>query len=241
MSQVLIRAGILCALAVTSSSMKAALVVDGSIFEVLNSSGTRIGSTVDHWRFKVNSPGVVTIDVLSWEVDFQDWDSDLNYLEVFDVNGDGEIAFFDSVIWLFNDDGVLDAGDAIATNDDSGSTFGDGSIITYDSYLSLNLAAGNYVLAIGAFSLDVNEAIAGLNNSTQFPWTANGVSNPTPNIDHGDYRITWTGDLAITGSPHASIPESSSLLCCGIVALGLLVRTCSRKRLAIGFPLVSNR
>ncbi|MBX3433157.1 MAG: DVUA0089 family protein [Pirellulales bacterium] len=241
MSQVLIRTGILCALAVASSSLKAALVVDGSIFQVLNSSGTRIGSTVDHWYFKVNSPGVVTIDVLSWEIDYQDWDSDSNVLEVFDVNGDGEIAFFDSVIWLFNDDGVLDSGDAITFNDDSSSTFGDGSIITYDSYLSLNLAAGNYVLAIGAFSLDVSEAVAGFNNSTSFPWTADGVSNPTQNIDHGDYRITWTGDLTITGSPYASIPESSSLLCCGIVALGLLVRTCSRKRLAIGLPFGSDR
>ncbi len=192
---------------------RAATIVSGNIHEVLDGDGNDIGSTVDYWHFTVNSAGIVTIDVLSWEVDWEDVNGNGDSLETIDVNGDGEIAFVDPYIYLFKDDGSLDAGDFVAVNDDSALTLGDGSIYDYDSYLSRLLLPGNYVLAIGAFDLDLSEAIAGFNDETFYPTT----NDPTINdglgtfieTDHGDYRITFDGDLTVTD---AQVPEPASLL-----------------------------
>ena len=102
-------------------------VVNGSILHLggpavgtPNSFNGDIISSIDHIRFTVNTSGVISIDLLSWELD----DSGFGQ----DVNGDGEIAFLDPYIYLFNDDGFLDQSDLINSNDDSGRTFGDGSI-----------------------------------------------------------------------------------------------------------------
>ena len=189
------------------SSAMGDAVVNGQIDWV---GGTPVGdpangstiSTIERIYFRVNTGGVIEIDTLSWETDGS-W---------VDVNGDGEDVFFDPYIYLFNDDGSLDAGDLIDANDDSDDTFGDGSITVLDSYLSLNLAAGDYVLTIGSYFHDVNEAITGINE---------GFGPVDSNLlvtDHGDYRATFTGDVSI-------VPEPSSLMALlGVGGLAILRR-----------------
>ena len=88
-----------------ASLSSAAASLEGNIRALHDQAGARIGSTVDHWTFTARSTGLVAIDVLSWEAPAG---------IATDLNGDGEIAFFDSVIYLFRDDGVLDASDFVA-------------------------------------------------------------------------------------------------------------------------------
>jgi hypothetical protein len=195
-----------------------ATVVNGTIHEILDNAGARVGSTVDHWKFTVLSAGTVTIDTLSWESDEEGRVTADGIDEPVDVNGDGEIAFLDTYIYLFRDDGSLNAGDLIGLNDDSSSTYSDGSIEDLDAFLSSSLAAGDYLLAIGAFHLTTSEAIAGSNADTTYPVTCRDPSggcfrSPT---DHGDYRITFTGDLTVR---NGQIPEPATL---GLLGAGLL-------------------
>ncbi len=201
-------------MSVFSMNSYASIVTDGTLYRV----GT--GSSVDHWGFST-SGGTTTIDTLSMEWDFSG--------PIVDVNGDGEIAFFDPYIHLFADDGSLDAGDLIASNDDSGSTFGDGSIFGYDSFLSLNLTAGNYILAIGAFNLSVSEAITQINDPNSYPVTcAEGVGSTSCSFeshDHGDYQITWSDNVTITSNPGTGTgvpaPAPIALFGLALVMLGL--------------------
>ena len=62
-----------------------------NLFKVLGPTGARIGTTIDRWYITVG-PGALSYDVLSWEVNFSG--------NPVDVNGDGEIAFFDAKIML---------------------------------------------------------------------------------------------------------------------------------------------
>ena len=214
----------LCAV-LAATNYAFAFVTSGTIYEVQDEFGSDIGSTVDHWYFTVNSAGIVVIDTLSWEVDSEDFDFDSDYNETIDVNGDGEIAFIDVYIYLFSDDGSLDVDDLLYSNDDSFNTFGDGSIHGYDSYLSVFLNPGDYILAIGAFYLDTNEAVAGFNEQS-YPLSADGLGNYIF-IDHGDYQITWTGDLTITRGP---IPEPGSAVLAAIAVVGLSAARRRRRR-----------
>ncbi|MBL8746068.1 MAG: DVUA0089 family protein [Phycisphaerae bacterium] len=175
-------------------------MVDGTI---LRTDGAPVGapwgslasSTIDKIFFRVNTAGTITMDVLSWE-----WNYTTN-MRV-DVNGDGEFAFLDPEIRLFRDDGSLDAGDHLGSNDDSSSTFADGSVDRIDSFMSMALPVGDYILCIGAHSssFTIANAIAGMNPAAMTPATTNGTLAFTIN-DHGDYRVTFTGDVSIIPAP----------------------------------------
>lgn len=172
----------------TAGPASAALVVDGTI-EWLG--GNAIGNSifngytnteVDYIPFSVPKTGsLVEIDVLSYE--FND-----NTFEEQDVNGDGEIAYIDPIIYVFEDDGSLDDDDwTFQASQFSFNTFGDGSINFLDPYLRLEgiLEMGNYLLAIGDGDLDLAGAVAGINTQSYGPIGPNDTV-----VAAGDYRVT---------------------------------------------------
>lgn len=216
-------------------SAQASFITSGNIYQVDG------GSSVDYWGFSVTTAGTVTFDILSWEAGPVLDDSPITNLAK-DLNLDGEIAFLDTHIRLFADNGSLDAVDAIADNDDAewvlGSgyshSFTDGSDFHYDSFLSLTLDAGDYILAIGAYNLAMEEAIAGLNDGPLFQSTClGGIGEECAELranDHGDYQITWSDNVAISRDPGTAqrVPEPSALLLLGLGMLGLSLSTKSK-------------
>ena len=192
---------------ILSSSSFAAIIYKGTIYWV---NGEPIGNythdvtatTVDQIYFTVNSPGDIEIDILSCE------ETSLGSFE--DINGDGEIAWIDPYIYLFHDDGFVDPSDFIAENDDSLHTFADGSFSAYDSFLSLHLDAGDYVLAVGDYDLSLLAAVVGIISSESYgPYTSDWVV-----ADHGDYQVTFRGDITLTTPVLSSIWLFGSGLIC---------------------------
>lgn len=163
-----------------------------------------MSSTVDHIAFTVNTAGYITFDALSWEYDFD------NGLLV-DVNGDGEYAFIDPLIRLFRDDGDLTADDELGANDDSSDTLSDGSVSSLDSFLGLDLEVGNYILTVGGYYYDIDDAIAGMNPSGSYPVTADENGDLFAS-DHGDYRVTFTGDVTVVPAPGAGALFAAGLI-----------------------------
>ncbi|WP_281018759.1 FecR domain-containing protein [Minwuia sp. IMCC3077] len=111
----------------------------------------------------------------------------------------------DPEIFLFNDDGSLDAEDFLASDDDDGlpaGSFSNAIINTGDEIG--NLPAGDYVLAVSDFSLDLDEAVAGINDE--------GGS-----LSEGDIAVTFqvtTGTIQVTtgGSAAVGIDPGNDLL-----------------------------
>jgi len=180
----------------------AALGTQGAWFLGADNS---VETTVDRHDFRVNSAGIVSFDILSWEADPAGGTPTLTSAPV-DVNGDGEIAFFDAMIRVY--DAATNA--LIATNDDSASTFGDGSIYNRDSFLSVALAAGDYFLAVGSFDLSAGEGLAATAFGTG-PMTWDGRQYVV--ADHGDYQLTITGDVRV-------VPEPSTLALAALALAG---------------------
>ena len=211
------------AVCVLISRANADLIYDGTIYRTgggavgIPYNSANVETTVDHIYFTVNTSGTIEIDLLSWELD-QPYTTPVVPT---DLNGDGEIAYLDTYIYLFNDDGSLDAADYIASNDDdsSFSSHPDGSINHYDSYISEWLSAGDYILAVGTYELEIGQAIAGHNPESRGPATN---LEPYPSVatvyDHGDYRVTFRGDV---------IPEPATILLLSLGSLAL-----NRKRRA---------
>lgn len=147
--------------------------------------------TVDYIPFSV---GVVPADVarrITFDVRSVEAVADGDWFGV-DLNEDGEIAFIDSYIYVFAAGAARGSlGDLMGVNDDGNEAgFGDGSLDGFDSYLELDLFAGNYVLAISTHSMSEEEARAGVNMTDHGPYTL--ATNPAAdwsNFDHGDYSI----------------------------------------------------
>ncbi|MBL0921599.1 MAG: DVUA0089 family protein [Phycisphaerales bacterium] len=144
-------------------------------------------STVDRWTVTVDAAGVYFFNALSWELD---WSTNT----AVDVNGDGEIAFIDTYLRLFRDDGDLTPDDQVGKNDDRffhAPADADGSIYGYDSYLSLFLAPGDYILAVGAYHMSIPDVMLGLDVDNNFyPVTWSDDLQEFLPSDHGDYRVT---------------------------------------------------
>lgn len=90
----------------------------------------RMGAT----RF-ATAGGTVTLDVLGRGFD----------------QGPNRRGLSDPYLYLFSDDGDVGLDDFIALNDDSRSTYGDGSVHRYDSFLSVTLRTGRYVAFVGGY------------------------------------------------------------------------------------------
>lgn len=192
------------------SSVSADQIITGTLYETQQN----YGNTVDHWLITVNTPGTVLIDVLSYEntVDVTEQDGTVGGLgSNVDVNGDDEYAYFDSLIYLGQYTGTEIV--MVGCNDDDGLAQGtaDGSVVLediLDSYLSLSLSVGNYLLMVGTWN-----DTTGLDDCTQQGFDAflTGVveEGPYPTIfgeggvanNHGDYQVTITGDISASFAP----------------------------------------
>jgi len=224
MRKILLVMAVLVLVGGAAGTARAGAVYNGSIYRL---DGEPAGnpawfnttvSTVDYLYFTVNSDDHITIDLLSVEFDW-------NTFNVFDVNGDGEIAFIDPYIYLFHDDGDLDGSDFIAGNDDYSGPEGaaDGSISALDSYLSLPLAAGNYILSVGTHYLGL-VAPTEINDASWGPYTAYDGDYNWYVHGHGDYRVTWTGDVTLAdggddGPSPVPAPPAVWLLAFGLISL----------------------
>ena len=173
----------------------------------IQNPGTNIIS-VDYWHFDVSMVGTVTIDVLSHGV----------------LGGDGldggTTSGLDPYIWLFAFDAAGDQGMLGATqglNDDTFLTSlgqADGSISGLDSYLSVDLGIGSYVLALSDWSFSQSEARSGINYDGGFAGS------------FGDYQITFTG-IDVAPVP---LPAALPLMLAGMGALGFVGRRRSNKK-----------
>lgn len=195
----------------------AGFIYDGQIQSLSDTDQNRIGSSVSYLWFNVNTAGTISFDLLSWEADDLGIITDDGLDEPYDVNGNGRISFFDTAIHLFMDDGAVDEADYLAGNDDdlTGAGVSDGSISDFDSYLSLYLDVGRYMLAISTSFFDLDEALAGFNNETFFPASCDPLSTSYCDLvdsDSGDFRLTVTGDVTQVPEPYSAIILLSGLL-----------------------------
>jgi hypothetical protein len=130
-----------------------------------------------------------------------------------DLNGDGLITGFDNFMVLF--DGTT----ALAANDDSSSTFADGSVHTYDSTIDWTFAnAGTYMITLGQLSYSDAEGVQGY-DVNRFYTAYDGNEN------FGAWRLTMTatgGDLSDVREVgvDADVPEPASLALLGVGIAG---------------------
>lgn len=197
----------------TMASASAALVFEGTISDP--------PTAVDWIYFSVDTPGQVTIDVLAREQVGPVYVGSQN--EEIDHNGDGEITLLDAHIILFaNPVGGPTLADYIDENDDCnpttpqpGAGADDGSTSPYDSFLQLNLAAGEYALALGSYELTSQDAIDGFNDDALYDLRYGG-----------DYRVTITGAYEGPGQDPV-IPEPATM---ALIGLGLTGLAAGRRR-----------
>ncbi|RLN80585.1 hypothetical protein BBJ28_00000185 [Nothophytophthora sp. Chile5] len=159
-----------------SSNSAQKTVVDGTI------TSTATLTSVDYVDFTLSSAAGVELDILSME-EVQSGGT----TRFVDVNGDCNAGYLDSSIVLFSLNSLTGEMTTIALNDNAaaGSGTADGSLSSADSYMNLQLAAGDYRLAVSASGLTAALAINKKMSVSSSVRVCNvGVSN------YGNYRLT---------------------------------------------------
>jgi len=142
---------------------------------ILNHSGT-IGASnttdsVDYFRFSNDIESRVRIETFS--------------------------SSFDTVLWLFVDDGSLGLDNIIAGDDDSGSN-SVSNLGFKNSLLDIVLGPGDYITAVADFLFTAEEAVSGINDSSEF------------NTGTGPYDLVVDGvSLIAQGGNSPVIPDSA--------------------------------
>lgn len=140
-----------------------------------------------------------------------------------DLNGDGYITGFDNYMNLFSGSTLLTA------NDDSGATYGDGSVHSFDSTISYTFAsAGTYMITLGQLSYLQAEALLGYDQNRLFSdYTGH-------NSTFGAWRLAMTerdgalsNVIALDDSQSATVPEPATI---ALMGLGLAGFNFSRRR-----------
>lgn len=156
------------------------------------------GTEVDHWSFSVTNSGTFIFDVLARESgnDFFSNGVDNDQL--------------DSYIYLF----VNDANGALIGKNDDGERGSDGSVHGHDSFMTVNLAIGTYLFAIGDYSLSESEARNGLN-----------ADNAGSLVGRYSVSISSTDGLTKVNS----VPEPSTFAIFALGIMGLASRRFKKK------------
>jgi len=220
MFKVLLNVIIAIMIITVSGAIAGTTVVQDTINEINTQYSYRYGkvqgyaTNVDYWYLSVDTTRTVSIDILSWYHDFDD---------------DGFSYCFDSVIYLFADDGELSSDDLIIENDDAsgGNGFFDGSTDTKDSYWNGTLEEGNYILSISDYHFYLEDAIDGVNNYGYAPIKVDLSDESTTwesdegnlgAITYADYQITFEGFDRVSSSP-VPVPNTCILLGAGFLGL----------------------
>ncbi|KAJ8558770.1 hypothetical protein ON010_g8681 [Phytophthora cinnamomi] len=171
--------------------------VDGTI------TSTATFTSVDYVDFTLSSDAVVEMDILSMEET-----SGGGYV---DVNGDCNAGYLDSSIVLFSVNPATGAMTALAVNDNAPNGYGtaDGSISSADSYLYLQLTAGNYRLAVSASGLTPKQAA-----NKQMPLSPKVRVCDKGTSNYGSYRLT----ISTSASVKVSSPGSYIGSQCNVVS-----------------------
>ncbi len=148
--------------------VSAAVVDSGAI--TLNGNTT---TSVDYWNF-THTGGELTVDTLTeMNNNGNPWVQDGSGVYN-DLNGDGVQTSLDVMVRVYelNTDGSRGA--LVGTNDDSNNPGADGSLWNRDSYLSLDLASGEYQLVVGAWNLSEADVNSGANDIDNANWHYEG-------------------------------------------------------------------
>jgi len=145
------------------------LVVEQDI-NWLNNGARDVGYGIDAIPFTVLAASTVIIDVLS---------------------AGAYTPALDAQIYLAPDDGTIDSMDLMYTNDD-GEPGTDGSTQELDSYLSVELEPGDYVVFISGCCFSAEEALVGYRLVTG----NDPLAALAPGAVNGSYRVTITGQVA---------------------------------------------
>ncbi len=111
---------------------------------------------------------------------------------------------FDTYLFLFSSS--VSFANFLESNDDGGSG--------YNSFIDRNLGLGRYVAAIGAYNLDLGEAVSGVNQGTSFSWSDGS----------GPYNLRISSYNGIAVARAVSEPGTIGLLGAGLIALAFVRR-----------------
>jgi len=171
-----------------ASPAAASITIDGTLVQSSSNSGGDYGSiafsigptSVDTWDISVLTGGIITFDILSYEV--------------FD-------AWFNSYLYLFANDGnPLSAENYIAFNGNIDDYVEDlnGSVRSEDSFLEIFLEPGEYTISVSTNLATIEDVSMGVVASG---FILDGGGNGLPTEAY--YQLDVFGDVALVPAPGA--------------------------------------